>query len=238
MAKKLKHSGKDNLGGNSPMEQMMSKEVEKGIKMARDPQNAILLSGALRVTNHNSDWFDRECFYCKFKFREEDRIRICPHCDFPLHEDGRFDLKCWSDYFHDNNHCPRCNQEINNAVPATNKDEKRAPTEVSTAILEQNIYQQFSSGIKTEWTMVGEGEGGVEPKIMHSKNDPEYGKKCMMCNEGIRLGDRFVQCPGEWKCCFHADALRHLTCWNARFKMPKNDYCILSGGKCEIVKKR
>lgn len=230
-------TSKSKSSGRSPLEQLMAKELEKGKKMARDPQNAILRSGALRVTNHNSEWLASECFHCKFKFREEDRVRICPNCEFPLHEDGRFDLKCWSDFFHATKQCPRCNQEISAEPPEKIKIDVKGE-EVSETLLAQNIYEQFSAGIKIEWTMIGEGDGGIEPRILHSKNDPLYGTKCMICGEGIRLGDRYVQCPGQWKCCFHADVLRHLTCWTIRFNMKNNDYCFQSGGTCKIELKK
>lgn len=236
---------------SSPMNRLLEEELQKGKEIARDPQNAFLPHGALRVTNHNSKWLNDTCHFCNFKFRKEDRVRICPSCDFVLHEDETFELNCWSNFFKEKNKCPKCDHEIPAATPTGAIDEAAKVNGSATAQLEQNIYIQFSEGIKEQWTMFGEDSGWIEPDILKSKDDPRYGKKCLVCGEGIRLGDRFVQCPKSWNnrdwgCCFHADVLRHRTCWTERFNMQTNKeegkeetgHCLQSGGVCTPSRKK
>lgn len=232
MAKSSKAKAKAKMNKGPVLEQLLAKEIEKGKKIARDPQNALLHVDALRITNASSEWLNNDCYICKFKFREGDRIRICPNCELPFHQDEPSKLLCWSNLKKESSICPRCKQDIHQD---SEEEERNIQLVQETAgLFEQAVFAQFSTGIKQEWFMFGEEDGVVEPKVMQDPNDPNYGKKCMICEEGIRLGDRYVECPGDWKCCFHADVLRHLTCWSTRFNLKNTDYCLLSGGCCKI----
>ncbi len=58
----------------------LSEEFQKGMNMAVDPVNANLPDIAIRTTTVYSPWYAQTCNGCKFKFREGDRVRLCPKC--------------------------------------------------------------------------------------------------------------------------------------------------------------
>ena len=78
----------------TPIEKQIKKQIGKGIEIANDPLNASKSDLAIRVTTYTSPWYTKECSVCSFKFREEDRVRICPNCEKAYHADNRSVLNC------------------------------------------------------------------------------------------------------------------------------------------------
>jgi hypothetical protein len=79
-------------------------EIDLGIASSRDPVNAFLPDLHPRTTTIYSPWYTRTCPACGHKFREGDRVRLCPGvegkpCGQAYHDDGHYDLRCWPEHF-------------------------------------------------------------------------------------------------------------------------------------------
>lgn len=213
-----------------PLAAILAREIEIGKKNSRDPQNAILTDQALRVTTRDSYWNTTICVGCEFRFREEDLVRLCPHCDLPLHDDDRFGLNCWPDYYESNNRCPRC-RNIVSKVKSKEDDKIKLNTKIDS-IISEGVYNEFTAGVKQEWSAFGQWSENVKVQKVINKEDPAYGKNCPMCRSEIRLGDQYIASPCGCGAYFHSDILRHLNCWNIRYSMNNKNYCVLHGLEC------
>ena len=80
----------------TPIENLLYKEMEKGVAAARDPFNAYANDTTLRKTFPGSDWYIGVCSVCGDTFREGDWVYQCPDCKEFFHEDERYALACWS----------------------------------------------------------------------------------------------------------------------------------------------
>ena len=79
-------------------------EIDLGIASSRDPVNAFLPDLHPRTTTIYSPWYTRTCPVCGHKFREGDRVRLCPGvegkpCGQAYHDDAHYDLRCWPERF-------------------------------------------------------------------------------------------------------------------------------------------
>ena len=82
-------------------------EIGQGLLLAADPSNAGLPELAVRSTTVYSPWYAQTCIVCMQKFREADRVRLCPKCGRPYHDDDKYDLPCWQTHFGGGGRCTR-----------------------------------------------------------------------------------------------------------------------------------
>lgn len=222
------------------LKQQISAEVELGIALSADPVNANLPDLAIRVTTLNSPWFARICQVCKDRFREGDRVRLCPNCEDAFHDDSQYDLHCWHKKFAGGAICkeggpdnfnegggslPRCEfsysslSHIETPIPAFDKTSSHN----SPAAL---LVTQFVGGIETTWRPFGE-----QRSIKVVRGSPAVGHNCPWCRFRVRIGDWVVTCPCQSNCgtYFHQDVFRHLTCWNGWNGVEGNNFCPNTG---------
>ena len=81
------------------LQESLRAEFDVGISMAADPENARLPDLALRITSLHSPWYKKTCPVCLDKFREGDRVRLCPECGKPYHDDRQYGMHCWQKHF-------------------------------------------------------------------------------------------------------------------------------------------
>jgi hypothetical protein len=74
---------------------------------------------SVKITTYNSPWYTRMCPVCKGKFREGDKVRICPKCGKAYHDDERFNLDCFQIRFGSNGICTEAkfNPILNELLP-------------------------------------------------------------------------------------------------------------------------
>ncbi len=210
-------------------------EIEIGIHMADDPANANLPDLAPRVTTINSPWYARTCRVCKHKFREGDRVRLCPQCDEPYHDDEQYELHCWQKKFASGQVCteggidrfsgleiPRCDFTYSGPLPDEHRpvDEQSLPHTAPATTL----VVQFVGGLERVWQPFGE-----QHAVKVAPGDAAVGRSCPWCRFRIRAGDWVVACPCGCGAYFHQDIFRHLTCWNEWNGVEGNDYCPITG---------
>ncbi len=214
-------------------------ELEAGEVMAADPENAALPDLALRTTTLRSRWYARTCRECRLKFREGDRVRLCPRCEKPYHDDHRYELRCWPRHFASRQVCteggedrfsgaeiPRCDfvsteEPLDDSLPAAATSGERVETAAAPPAL---LVSGFVEGLERFWRPFGEQESGqVEP------GSALVGRNCPWCRFKIRAGDWVVACPCGCGARFHQDVFRHLTCWNEWNGVEGNDYCPNTG---------
>jgi len=217
-------------------------EFDSGMVMAADPTNANLPESAVRTTTIYSSWFSQTCRVCKFKFREGDRVRLCPRCGKPYHDDDQYDLRCWRAHFEGGDICTqggrdrfsegggeilRC--EYKSPGPSSEEGPQTAsgPSEgpaVRGGTPDDALVTQFTAGLETIWKPFGEQRAEkVRP------DGPALGRSCPWCRFRIRVGDWVVACPCGCGAYFHQDIFRHLTCWNEWNGVEGNDYCPVTG---------
>lgn len=221
--------------------EMIRQELELGASAAKDPDNAGLPDLAPRTTTIYSPWYTRICPECKLKFREEDRVRICPSCGQAYHDDHQYNLHCWQKHFANNGICKKADRD-----PITGEARSGCryqwpgifPDEKSDQDPKTIIYQRthqvstlFLRGLEQVWSPFG------NEKVMEvTLDDPIIGHKCPWCRFMIRSGDRVVKCPcGQCNTYFHNDIFRHLTCWNDWNSGRGNDYCPTTGAKIKLT---
>ena len=206
--------------------------------MAADPDNAELPDLALRTTTIRSRWYGRTCRECKLKFREGDRVRLCPRCGKPYHDDRQYDLRCWPLHFAGGRVCTeggrdrfsdaeisRCDfvwagesPESSETIAASEEGVARAGAPPAL------LVSGFVEGIERFWRPFGEQKADqVEP------GSSLVGHNCPWCRFRIRAGDWVVACPCGCGTRFHQDVFRHLTCWNEWNGVEGNDYCPITG---------
>jgi hypothetical protein len=202
--------------------------MDAGLKMAADPANANLPELALRITTLHSAWYMDTCRVCRNKFREGDRVRLCPRCGRPHHDDAQFNLSCWQDHYGDGGICTEgridrfhgheieaCSYRWNGRLPdAPQSDETPEIMPAPAAV------NQFVAGLRDVWRPFGDKQiYKVRP------GDAMVGRNCPWCRLRIRAGDWVVSCPCGCGTYFHEDIFRHLTCWNEWNGVEGNDYC-------------
>ncbi len=214
-------------------------EMNAGIAAARDPDNAELPDLYARQTTIYSPWYTRTCPECKHKFREGDRVRLCPLCGQAYHDDDQYELDCWKDHFANSSVCrkgrrdpitnvfrPGCGYRWSGTFPDKGKgaDAESQPTR---RVFE--VTTQFLRGLENVWSPFGE-----ELVFEVQAGTSTVGHKCPWCRFQIRAGDRVVKCPcGNCDTYFHDDIFRHLMCWDEWNGSQGNDYCPTTGARIE-----
>ena len=215
----------------------LRQEIEAGIAASRDPENAALPALYARITTLYSPWYTRTCPECTLKFREGDRVRLCPTCGQAYHDDDQYHLHCWEAHFINGKVCkpnrydpiaevnrPGCEYRWPGTFPDARPGE-RDHARQSRRI--RHISQHFLQGLETIWTPFGK-ESIYEVK----PGDSMIGHKCPWCRFMIRVGDHVVKCPcGKCETYFHDDIFRHLTCWNDWNGTRGHDYCPTTGAR-------
>lgn len=219
------------------MREELRVELETGIALAADPENAYLPDLAARVTTSRSRWFARGCRECKLKFREGDQVRLCPQCATPYHDDPQYGLRCWTAHFVEDRICtqggksrfsgretPRCDYVWHGRFPDTPTGRSSAEPPARPPSLGSSLVSAFIDGLEGSWRPFGDEEvAQVEP------GSDLVGRNCPWCRFRLRAGDAVVACPcgcGAW---FHQDVVRHMTCWNEWNGVEGNDYCPITG---------
>ncbi len=215
--------------------------LDAGLSLANDPRNADRPRLGRRVTTTYSPWYTRTCGVCQLKFREGDRVRLCPECDEPYHDDDTHDLHCWQRHFSGGGPCresgkdrfsereiPPCTFVWDGRFPddaGAPEDEARQDAPVrhgpSAALVES-----FVDGLERYWRPFGELKAAkVEP------GSDLVGRSCPWCRFRVRAGDWVVACPCKCDCgtYFHQDVFRHMTCWNEWNGVEGNAYCPTTG---------
>jgi hypothetical protein len=217
-------------------------EVGAGITLAADSVNAGLPHLAVRVTTMYSLWYARTCRVCLYKFREGDRVRLCPSCQVAYHDDEQYALFCWQRRFAGGAVCTppgrgrfstpgrgplRCDFTWTPGPSERRQREDRRPVSAGPSPLQTG----FLAGLETVWRPYGERKC-----IEVTHDSPEVGRCCPWCRFGIRPGDRVVACPCR-RCgaYFHQDVLHRLTCWNEWHGVRGNGFCPILGAPYEEV---
>ncbi|MET0649061.1 MAG: hypothetical protein ABW208_20825 [Pyrinomonadaceae bacterium] len=232
--------------GREPhLKSRLREELDAGIAVARDPENADLPKEAVRTTTMYSPWYVRTCPQCKQKFRAGDRVRLCPLCERAYHEDNVYRLDCWREHFAGGKACraprfdpitsvddPGCrysSPEGHAAAAAAESGAEQAASVRPVARSAQTV-SQFLRGLEECWKPYGE-----QPVVVVEDDSPLIGYSCPWCRFNVRAGDRVVRCPcGKCNAHFHDDIYRHLTCWNDwKYGASGNDYCPITGEKIE-----
>ena len=221
-----------NIRSKTPIDDLVEKELKKGLEISRDPSNANLGDNAIRITQISSKWYHESCMICDFKFREGDKVRICPKCKIAIHQDQRYQLECWSNHFKNENNslCPCGDIEIPNPENESIESSQEENIE-ERQIMTNEVYSEFTNGLGEYWTNFR--DTSVKVRVA-SKGDKAYGKKCLICRFKIREGDRYIQCPNCNQVYFHSDIMRHLNCWNSWHGKEGRSYCPNSGLECII----
>ena len=221
----------------------LNAELAAGEAASVDPLNANLPPLARRITTLRSPWFARYCKVCGDKLREGDRVRLCPDCGEPYHDDPRFGLFCWQrqfstgctcnpggeDRFSDNPEpAPPCGFPLQLdpqgtlALRETFAGAAAAPISSS-----DRLSSQFIAGLESVWRPFG-GRRSIQVQV----GSPYVGLNCPWCRFKVRIGDWVVPCPctGTWcGTVFHQDVFRHLTCWNEWNGVAGKHYCPNTG---------
>jgi hypothetical protein len=180
----------------------LRKQVEHGIEMARDPQNAqITTAHQSRETTIYSPWLLQICRICRHTFREGDAARPDPQRPGRmLHEDADYQLFCWS------------------------KAHQRIPPEGRAQADNPTLREALLRGLQSVWNSMTEAEP-VRPGAV------EIGRRCPICRHTVRAGDQIVRCPCGRQCggVFHQDITRHLTCWSIWNNTGERNYCPFTG---------
>jgi hypothetical protein len=210
--------------------------------MAVDPANANLPDLAIRTTTINSPWYARTCRVCRDKFREGDRVRLCPRCGEPYHDDRQYDLHCWQEHFVGGRKCteggPDRFNESGREIPSCDyvgdgqlPDDPAVAASSHTDIEPRTppaaaMVTQFVTGLETVWHPFGK-----QQTIKVAPRSSLVGRNCPWCRFRVRAGDWVVECPCGTDCgtYFHQDVFRHLTCWNEWNGVAGNDYCPTTG---------
>ncbi len=203
------------------IDEFFREEIDLGITMAADPDNAGLSELAIRITTMNSPWFSRTCRMCKDKFREGDLVRICPKCRGFYHDDHQYELYCWQKHLEKSEKC-RCGWRSSDKITETSA----ATGELLRTCPPESIVRQFISGVETVWRPFGE-----QQVLKIPSGSALIGRKCPWCRFRVRTGDWVVKCPCGTECgtFFHQDVFRHLTCWNEWNGVEGNQYCPTTG---------
>ncbi len=217
---------------------LMISEFHAGLDLARDPQNADLPPLAVRVTTIYSPWFTRACPVCRFKFREGDRVRLCPQCEQAYHDDDPSHLHCWRIHFKDGGPCRAaardhrfsCSGKIDGCDFRWRPDGAAADSlAVPNRPAAERMARMFREGLESVWKPFGKAA------VIHVReNHPAVGLDCPWCRFKIRPGDRVVACPcGECGGFFHDDIHRRLACWDNWNGARGRGYCPFSGKKIQ-----
>ncbi len=228
----MKQSEEKESRRKSGLERQIVRQLKKGMRIARDPINSLLPDLAIRQTTMYSDWYTEACAFCDLNFREEDRVRLCPKCGMAYHEDDRYQLNCWSDYFKENENQCSCGDFHWDGKLLL---EKEVSPEIIPGQDQEGIFDQFTVGLKSGWKDFASESVEV---LVARDGDSVIGKRCPMCRFKIRVGDRYVLSPCGCKVFFHNDLFRHLTCWNNWSGKNGKGYCPLSGKKCSVQFKK
>lgn len=221
----------------TPLKACLRREIDAGLAASRDPNNAGLPDLMPRTTTMYSPWYTRTCPECKHKFREGDRVRLCPVCEQAYHDDNQYNLHCWQRHFANGQICtetrldpitdvhrPGCTYRWSGELPeeAHHKDAAHHPSRRIGP-----MTTQFLRGLENVWTPFGE-----EAVFEVPEGAVIVGHKCPWCRFQVRAGDRVVKCPcGKCNTYFHDDIFRHLTCWDEWNGSRGHDYCPTSGEK-------
>jgi hypothetical protein len=223
----------------SPLKRLLRAELEQGRVLATDPRNAGLPELARRVTTLSSPWFSALCKVCRHKFREGDRVRLCPQCGTPYHDDDEYGLPCWQAHFQDGQvctaggvdrfsgrSCSPCDYRWDGRLPdVPEPGEAGGQTPVTPAAA---LTAAFIQGLETSWRPFG----GLRP-VKVEPGSPLSSRRCPWCRFDIRAGDWVVTCLGGCGACFHQDVWHHLTCWNEWSGAQGKDYCPITGQPCD-----
>nr|VFJ50746.1 MAG: hypothetical protein BECKFM1743C_GA0114222_1008810 [Candidatus Kentron sp. FM]VFJ50779.1 MAG: hypothetical protein BECKFM1743A_GA0114220_1008710 [Candidatus Kentron sp. FM]VFK08765.1 MAG: hypothetical protein BECKFM1743B_GA0114221_1008010 [Candidatus Kentron sp. FM] len=207
---------------------LLRRDLELGIAMAEDPDNAGLPDLAIRVTTMHSPWFSRTCRVCRDKFREGDLVRLCPRCGEPYHDDGQYALHCWKRRMEEKGGCLSCDWQSTNPPSEQGLESSLSENRILHASPPESIVTQFIEGVETIWRPHGEQKVFKVPVGSNL-----IGRNCPWCRFRVRAGDWVVKCPCGKDCgtFFHQDIFRHLTCWNEWNGVAGNDYCPTTGAE-------
>jgi hypothetical protein len=218
--------------------------MDEGITIAADPTNANLPILALRTTTLYSSWFANACRGCRDKFRDGDRVRLCPRCHAAYHDDDQYDLHCWQDYFRDGRICtlPGVDRFSDDSRQIPSCDYPRSDPELpplsASALapslqaewgdmhlpVPEPLLRQFVAGVEAVWRPHGERRPEKVRRGSHF-----VGRNCPWCRFRVRAGDWVVACPCECGTYFHQDVFRHMTCWNEWNGHAGHQYCPTTG---------
>ena len=219
----------------STLTQVMRREIEQGLRLAADPRNADLVPLAIRVTTIYSPWFSALCKVCKHKFREGDRVRLCPRCDTPYHDDDEYHLRCWQNHFQGGHACTEGGEDrfSERPIPACGyRWDGHLPDEPNSGSSQTGrhgsplpaLVEPFVAGLET----ICRPFGGLRP-VQVAPGSALVGRRCPWCRFDIRAGDWVVPCPCGCGTIFHQDVFRHFTCWNEWSGVQGKDYCPTTG---------
>ncbi len=199
-------------------------EIDLGMASSRDPVNAFLPDLYARTTTIYSPWYTRTCPVCRHKFREGDRVRLCPGhqgkpCSQAYHDDSQYNLHCWHTHFTDGNVCKAsgydrfaerhiegCRFTWSGEFP----DQGQTGAQAAPPSRNPILVRQFEAGLESVWQAFGEHD-----VILAQPGDFFIGHNCPWCRFQVRAGDHVVKCPcGRCETYFHDDIYRHLECWN------------------------
>jgi hypothetical protein len=229
----------------SSMRDIFRMEFDLGNASSRDPANAFLPDLYPRTTTIYSPWFTRTCPVCRQRFREGDRVRLCPGvegkpCGQPYHDDRQYNLHCWQTHFRDGNVCKKAGFDrfaglhlegcgfswsgtFPDQDPTTRLAENPAPRN-------EILVRQFELGLKSTWRAFGE-----RAVLLATPGDSFIGHNCPWCRFQIRAGDHVVKCPcGRCETYFHDDIYRHLECWNQWNGSQGLHFCPTTGSRIAI----
>jgi len=227
---------KNTSNNKSILKGLIAASIDLGIAASRDPVNAGLPDLALRLTTIYSPWYALYCPECRFKFREGDRVRLCPLCGQAFHDDEQYRLGCWAKHFAQGNLCKKgrydpfsetreqgCRFSWNGFFPG---DDNNVRDKEHTERL-AGVASLFLKGLERIWTPFGDA-------AVHEvrAGDSMIGLVCPWCDFLIRAGDHVVRCPcGKCDTYFHDDIFRHMTCWNSWNGSKGHDFCPTTGEK-------
>lgn len=217
-------------------------ELDLGIESSRDPVNAFLPDLTLRTTTIYSPWYTRTCPGCRHKFREGDRVRVCPGtagkpCGQAYHDDTHFNLRCWQSHFRDghvckesgfdrfaNEHVEGCGYTWSGGFP---DEETTCPAVATDSKRNEALVRQFEIGLMSTWRAFG-----ARHVLVAKPGDSFIGHNCPWCRFQIRAGDHIIKCPcGKCQTYFHDDIFRHLECWNQWNGSQGQHFCPTTGSK-------
>ncbi len=222
----------------SALKQYIRDEMNLGIAMAADPDNADLPELTIRTTTINSPWYTRTCQICKHKFREGDQVRLCPRCAEAYHDDNQYGLHCWQKKFEAGEICtpggidrfteqeiPGCDFTWSGPLPdETAADGPAVEIASPRSSPPVSLVTQFVTGLEKVWSPFGQ----QHPEKVET-GSTIVGRSCPWCRFLVRAGDWVVACPCGCGAFFHQDVFRHLTCWNEWNGVEGNDYCPITG---------
>ena len=232
----------DQAQSESPLKRLLRAATSSGIDWANDPVNAGLPDLVSRVTTIYSRWYARTCLACYDRFREGDRVRLCPRCHEAYHDDAQSGLHCWEKRFQSGGRCGAVVGDARAGIVAGGAAalldccytwDGRLPREPSHRAAQDGssresppalLVSQFFRGLEMYWRPYGE-----RPMIRVTPASGLVGRKCPLCRFRVRAGDWVVACPCGCGTYIHQDVFRHLTCWNEWNGVEGNDYCPNTG---------